>query len=170
VLFCQDRVGYHGRRFKLYKFRSMKTDCETSTHKEFVRRFINGEMNSPEKANVAYKMTNDTRITGIGRWLRKTSLDELPQLFNVIKGDMSLVGPRPPIPYEVEAYSVWHYRRLLEAMPGITGLWQIEGRSRTSFDDMVRMDIRYSSSWSFWLDLKLLFKTPAAVFVGKGAY
>ncbi|MBN1129729.1 MAG: sugar transferase [Chitinispirillaceae bacterium] len=168
VFFSQERLGYGGKRFKLYKFRSMKPNCETGSHKEYVLSLINGTKASSGDTGF-YKMNNDPRITSIGRLLRKTSLDELPQLINVLKGDMSLVGPRPPILYEVAAYAPWHHRRLLESMPGITGLWQVEGRSRTSFDDMVRMDIRYSSAWSFWLDMKLLVKTPAAVFMGKGA-
>jgi lipopolysaccharide/colanic/teichoic acid biosynthesis glycosyltransferase len=106
----------------------------------------------------------------VGRFLRKTSLDELPQFFNVLKGEMSLVGPRPPIPYEVESYDIWHRRRLLEVKPGITGLWQVKGRSRTTFDDMVRLDVEYATSWSLWLDIKILLKTPMAVFAGDGAY
>jgi lipopolysaccharide/colanic/teichoic acid biosynthesis glycosyltransferase len=104
----------------------------------------------------------------VGAFLRKTSLDELPQLINVLKGDMSLVGPRPPIPYELAAYQTWHRRRVLEVKPGITGLWQVTGRSRVKFDDMVRLDLRYATSWSLWLDLKILLRTPAAVI--KGAY
>jgi lipopolysaccharide/colanic/teichoic acid biosynthesis glycosyltransferase len=106
----------------------------------------------------------------VGRFLRKTSLDELPQFFNVLMGDMSLVGPRPPIPYEIEKYSMWHRRRVLEAKPGITGIWQVYGRSRTTFDEMVRMDLRYVREQSLWLDIKLLFKTPLAVARGRGAY
>jgi lipopolysaccharide/colanic/teichoic acid biosynthesis glycosyltransferase len=167
VFYNQERLGFGGRRFKLYKFRSMKPNCETGSHKAYVLGLINGTAAAGDTG--FYKMGNDSRITKIGQMLRKTSLDELPQLWNVLKGDMSLVGPRPPIPYEAEAYAPWHQRRLLEAIPGITGPWQIEGRSRTTFDDMVRMDIRYSSSWSFWLDLKLLCKTPAAVLIGRGA-
>jgi lipopolysaccharide/colanic/teichoic acid biosynthesis glycosyltransferase len=113
---------------------------------------------------------DDPRITRIGAFLRRTSLDELPQFLNVLKGDMSLVGPRPPIPYEVERYRAWHRRRLLAAKPGITGLWQVAGRSRVKFDDMVRMDLRYAASWSLWLDIKILLKTPLAVFSTNGAH
>jgi lipopolysaccharide/colanic/teichoic acid biosynthesis glycosyltransferase len=102
--------------------------------------------------------------------LRKTSLDELPQLYNVLKGEMSLVGPRPAIPYEVEAYELWHRRRVLEAKPGITGLWQVKGRSRVSFDEMVRLDVRYAMSHSLWLDIKILLSTPRAVIFADGAY
>jgi lipopolysaccharide/colanic/teichoic acid biosynthesis glycosyltransferase len=117
-----------------------------------------------------YKLTKDPRVTRVGAFLRKTSLDELPQLCNVLKGEMSLVGPRPAIPYEVEAYSAWHRRRVLEAKPGITGLWQVKGRSRVSFDEMVRLDVRYASSRSLWLDIKTLAQTPAAVLFGQGAH
>ena len=113
-----------------------------------------------------YKLANDKRITPIGRFLRKTSLDELPQFLNVLKGDMSLVGPRPPIPYELAAYQTWHRRRVLEVKPGITGLWQVTGRSRVKFDDMVRLDLRYAMSWSPWLDVKILMRTPGAVIKG----
>ena len=108
-------------------------------------------------------------MTAVGRILRKTSLDELPQLWNVVRGDMSLVGPRPPLQYEVEQYQPWHRRRVLDAKPGITGLWQVSGRSRTTFDDMVRLDLRYAKTSSAWTDIKILLATPAAVIAGKGA-
>ena len=117
-----------------------------------------------------YKIAGDPRITRIGSFLRRTSLDELPQLINVLKGEMSLVGPRPPIKYEVEAYDIWHRGRLMEAKPGITGLWQVSGRSRIRFDEMVRLDIRYARTWFLWLDLKILLRTPLAVLLGEGAY
>ncbi len=112
---------------------------------------------------------NDPRVTRVGKLLRRTSFDEFPQLLNVLRGEMSLVGPRPPIPYECEVYQLWHRRRLLEAKPGMTGLWQVNGRSRTSFDDMVRLDLRYARSWSLWLDIKILLKTPQAMLSGEGA-
>ena len=112
----------------------------------------------------------DERITKIGRLLRWTKIDEFPQFWNVLVGDMSLVGPRPPIAYEFRAYDLWHRRRVLEIKPGITGLWQVEGRSRTRFDDMVRLDLRYASGWSLWLDVKILAQTPGAVFTGDGAH
>jgi lipopolysaccharide/colanic/teichoic acid biosynthesis glycosyltransferase len=112
---------------------------------------------------------NDPRITPIGHVLRKTSLDELPQLWNVVRGDMSLVGPRPPLPYEVEQYKPWHTRRVIDATPGITGLWQVGGRSRTTFEEMVRLDLQYAKTRSFWTDMKILLATPGAVFSGKGA-
>jgi exopolysaccharide biosynthesis polyprenyl glycosylphosphotransferase len=168
VFFKQERIGLGGKPFKMYKFRSMKTDSDPAMHKAFVERLIKGTKDAADAK--IFKIKNDPRLTSIGGFIRKTSIDELPQLFNVLKGDMSLVGPRPPIPYEVEVYDVWHRRRLFETRPGITGLWQVEGRSRTTFDEMVRMDIRYSQEWSLWLDMKLLMKTPTAVVAGKGAY
>jgi lipopolysaccharide/colanic/teichoic acid biosynthesis glycosyltransferase len=113
---------------------------------------------------------NDPRMTPVGRLLRKTSLDELPQLINVLRGEMSLVGPRPPVPYEYERYSAWHKRRIIETKPGITGLWQVSGRSRTTFDQMVRLDLEYARTWSIWVDLKILLRTPAAIVSGEGAY
>ncbi len=114
-------------------------------------------------------MKSDPRVTRVGKIIRKTSIDELPQFFNVLKGEMSLVGPRPPLPYEVEKYEPWHLRRILEVKPGITGLWQVDGRSKTSFDDMVRLDLRYVQNWSLWLDIKILLKTIRAVIRPKGA-
>jgi lipopolysaccharide/colanic/teichoic acid biosynthesis glycosyltransferase len=140
-------------------------------HQDFVRQLISGKDESKRDASGSvYKIKDDPRITPVGRFLRKTSLDELPQFLNVLTGEMSLVGPRPPIPYEVEAYDIWHRRRFLEAKPGITGLWQVEGRSRTKFDEMVRLDLRYAKIWSPWLDIKILLRTPGAVFRGDGAY
>jgi lipopolysaccharide/colanic/teichoic acid biosynthesis glycosyltransferase len=168
VLFQQKRVGQYGKRFTFLKFRSMYVANDPAIHQEFVKSLIAGATNSAEKP--VYKLTNDPRITPIGRFLRKTSFDELPQFLNVIGGEMSLVGPRPPIPYEVEVYDIWHRRRLLEVKPGITGLWQVTGRSRTKFDDMVRLDLQYARSWSVWLDLKILWRTPRAVLKGDGAY
>jgi lipopolysaccharide/colanic/teichoic acid biosynthesis glycosyltransferase len=120
--------------------------------------------------NGSFKLTNDPRITPIGRLIRRTSLDELPQFFNVLMGEMSLVGPRPPVPYEYEAYDVWHRDRMMEVRPGITGLWQVTGRSKTTFDEMVRLDLHYAGSWSILMDLKILIQTPMAVFSGDGAY
>ena len=169
VLFRQDRVGQYGRRFTFLKFRSMRADNDPSVHKEYVTKLIAGEaerMPSRATGEGVYKLAQDTRITRIGSFLRKTSLDELPQLLNVLRGDISLVGPRPPIPYELAAYQTWHRRRLLEVKPGITGLWQVTGRSRVKFDDMVRLDLRYAMSWSPWLDVKILARTPGAVIKG----
>ena len=176
VLFRQKRIGEHGVPFTFLKFRSMYVNNDASEHKEYVRQLIAGQaIKHPTNGNGngnndgIFKLTNDPRITPLGSFLRRTSLDELPQLVNVLRGDMSLVGPRPPLPYEVEAYAIWHRRRLLEAKPGITGLWQVHGRSRTGFDDMVRLDLRYARDCSPWLDLKILLRTPKAVIDGHGA-
>jgi lipopolysaccharide/colanic/teichoic acid biosynthesis glycosyltransferase len=172
ILFRQQRIGEHGTAFTFLKFRSMFVNNDASQHKEYVRQLIAGtaEKNATlGSAEGIFKLTNDPRITPVGNFLRRTSLDELPQFLNVLRGDMSLVGPRPPVPYEVEAYATWHRRRLLEAKPGITGLWQVEGRSRVGFDDMVRLDLRYARNCSPLLDLKILLQTPRAVIAGNGA-
>jgi len=169
ILFRQRRVGYRGRIFTFLKFRTMREDSDVSVHKQYVQRFISGQAEVSGPAPV-YKIKDDPRVTRIGKFLRRTSLDELPQFWNVLVGDMSLVGPRPPIPYEVECYDIWHRRRILEVKPGITGLWQVRGRSRTTFNDMVRLDLQYAKSWSIWLDLKILFATPRAMISGNGAY
>jgi len=168
VLFRQERVGQYGRRFSFLKFRSMKCGSDSLIHQEYVKRFISGTI--AKEQGVTYKIMADPRLTRIGGFLRKSSLDELPQLINVLKGEMSLVGPRPAIPYEIDFYQIWHRTRFLEVKPGITGLWQVTGRSKTTFDDMVRLDLRYVKQWSFWLDMKILLHTPHAVFSGKGAY
>jgi lipopolysaccharide/colanic/teichoic acid biosynthesis glycosyltransferase len=171
VLFRQRRIGHLGKGFTFLKFRSMKTGCSHEIHKEYVENLINKKkvIIKPGEEPV-YKIIDDPRVTSIGRFLRKTSLDELPQLINVLKGEMSLVGPRPPIPYEVASYRYWHRRRVIEVKPGITGLWQVYGRSRTTFDDMVRLDLQYIEAQSIWLDMKILFNTPRAVLIGAGAY
>jgi lipopolysaccharide/colanic/teichoic acid biosynthesis glycosyltransferase len=168
----QTRVGEGGRTFTFFKFRSMFHNSDPSLHRDYVSRMIAGHNVAQVHSSGTgiYKIVNDPRVTPIGRILRRSSLDELPQLFNVLKGDMSLIGPRPPLPYEFERYSAWHRRRVLEARPGLTGLWQVHGRSRTSFDDAVRLDLQYVRQWSLWLDLKILLKTPAAVISGNGAY
>lgn len=173
VLFRQERLGQFGSLFRCLKFRSMYVNNDPKIHQEFVQRFINGQADSGQKESgkpAVYKIKNDSRVTAIGRLLRKTSLDELPQFWNVLMGEMSLVGPRPSLPYEFEVYDIWHRRRVLEVKPGVTGLWQVSGRSRTCFDDMVRLDLRYSQSWSVWLDIKILLATPRAVLSGDGAY
>jgi lipopolysaccharide/colanic/teichoic acid biosynthesis glycosyltransferase len=172
VLFEQERLGQLGARFNCLKFRTMYTDCDAKVHQDYVQRFIAGSQDGAQEASnqSVYKITNDPRVTAIGRLLRKTSLDEFPQFWNVLRGEMSLVGPRPPLPYEFEIYEVWHRRRVFEVKPGITGLWQVSGRSRTRFDEMVRLDLRYCRSWSLWLDLKILLATPRAVLSGDGAY
>ena len=170
VIFRQVRIGQMMKPFTMLKFRTMYSGTDHGVHHEFVSRFIkaSGQVHEPGK-NRFFKLTNDPRVTPVGRVLRKTSLDELPQLWNVLRGDMSLVGPRPPLPYELEQYKPWHRRRVLEAKPGITGLWQVAGRSRTTFDEMVRLDLRYARTRSLWNDLKILLATPAAVISGKGA-
>jgi len=172
VLFEQDRLGQFGARFKCLKFRTMYTDCDSKIHQEFVQQFIAGAQSgtNPEATSTVYKITNDPRVTTIGAILRKASLDELPQFWNVLRGEMSLVGPRPPLPYEFKIYEIWHRRRVLELRPGITGLWQVSGRSRMRFEEMVRLDLRYHQKWSLWLDLKILAATPKAVLTGDGAY
>jgi exopolysaccharide biosynthesis polyprenyl glycosylphosphotransferase len=172
VIFRQERLGQFGNTFECLKFRTMFTDNDPKIHREYVRSFIAGKVQEigSDSGAVAYKIKNDPRITPLGRFLRRTSLDEFPQFWNVLRGEMSLVGPRPPLRYEFEAYDFWHRRRVLEVRPGVTGLWQVVGRSRTSFDDMVRMDLRYCQRWSLWLDLKILLATPLAVFTGHGAY
>ena len=173
VVFRQDRMGQFGSRFKCLKFRTMYANNDPRIHQEFVQKFIAGQKESKnaETGNSAvFKITNDPRVTSVGRFLRKTSLDEFPQFWNVLRGDMSLVGPRPPVPYEFQVYDTWHRRRVLEVKPGVTGLWQVSGRSRTSFDDMVRLDVRYSQSWTLGLDIRILLATPRAVLGGDGAY
>jgi len=171
VLFRQKRIGEHGTPFTFLKFRSMYVNNDSSEHREYVRKLIAGqaEKKAAGGGGAVFKLTNDPRITPVGRFLRRASLDELPQLINVLCGEMSLVGPRPPLPYEVEAYATWHRRRLLEAKPGITGLWQVHGRSRVEFDEMVRLDLRYARECSPLLDLKILLQTPKAVIGGDGA-
>jgi lipopolysaccharide/colanic/teichoic acid biosynthesis glycosyltransferase len=167
VLFRQTRLGRLGKKFTFLKFRSMYVNNDAEIHKKYVQNLIERKVN--ESAGT-FKIKNDPRITAFGRFLRKSSLDELPQFINVLKGEMSLVGPRPPIPYEFEKYSLWHRRRILEVKPGITGEWQVNGRSRTTFDEMVRMDLRYIQNQSVWGDLKILLKTPLAVVTANGAY
>lgn len=166
IFFCQKRVGQYGREFDFYKFRTMYTGNDPRIHQEYVAKLIAGTLTG---ARGVYKIEKDPRITKLGRFLRKTSFDELPQFFNVLRNDMSLVGPRPPLPYEFERYQTWHKRRVLELKPGLTGPWQVHGRSRTTFDEMVRMDLQYARKQSLWFDLSILLQTPAAMFSGKGA-
>jgi exopolysaccharide biosynthesis polyprenyl glycosylphosphotransferase len=171
VLFRQERVGMDGRIFLCYKFRTMYADADENIHREAYEKNIAGDETANAGSDdkpVFGKVKNDARVTGIGKFLRRSSLDELPQLLNVLTGDMSVVGPRPPIPYEVEVYELWHRRRL-DMKPGITGLWQVSGRNRLSFDEMVRIDIYYIENWSLWLDLKIILLTLPAVLRGDGA-
>jgi exopolysaccharide biosynthesis polyprenyl glycosylphosphotransferase len=172
VLFRQTRLGYQGQPFQFLKFRSMYTDCKDEIHKEYLKKFIAGsteETNMGSQNSPYYKMKQDPRVTPFGRFLRKTSLDELPQFCNVLSGRMSLVGPRPPIPYEVADYKNWHRKRVLDVKPGITGLWQTKGRSKTTFDEMVRLDLYYAKNWNLMLDIKIIINTFKAVLTGFGA-
>ena len=176
IIFRQERLGQFERPFSFLKFRSMCVNNDFTIHKNYVQNLIKKKENGLEKSNVngngeeVFKIKNDPRVTLIGRLLRRTSMDELPQFFNVLKGDMSLVGPRPPIPYELENYELWHRRRVIEIKPGITGIWQVYGRSKTTFDDMVRMDLEYINKWTPMMDIRLLLKTPIALISGKGVY
>jgi exopolysaccharide biosynthesis polyprenyl glycosylphosphotransferase len=172
ILFKQERLGQFGKTFTFLKFRSMYANNDLKIHQVFMRRLISGayDGNAEDGSKPVYKMKDDPRVTRLGRFLRRTSLDELPQFINVLRGDMSMVGPRPPLAYEYEEYDVWHRRRVLEIKPGITGLWQVKGRSRVRFDDMVRLDLQYARGWSLWLDIRILLKTPGAVVFGDGAY
>jgi len=169
VLYCQERVGQFGRRLTFLKFRSMKMNNDPTVHKEYVQKLIVGALGQTSE-NKVFKIQNDPRVTAVGRFIRRTSLDEIPQFLNVLAGNMSLVGPRPPIPYELEKYDTWHRQRVLSMKPGITGLWQVVGRSRTTFDEMVRLDIRYIREWSFWMDLRLILATPWVALTCKGGF
>jgi exopolysaccharide biosynthesis polyprenyl glycosylphosphotransferase len=168
VLYRQERVGMDGRIFLFLKFRTMLTGADDREHREYQRRYIEGrpDTNLGDSQRPVYKLHQDPRVTRTGRWLRRTSLDELPQLLNVLRGDMSVVGPRPPIPYEVEAYALWHRKRL-DMKPGMTGLWQVSGRNRLSFDEMVRLDLFYIENWSLWLDLKIMLRTLPVLLRGE---
>lgn len=175
VFYSQERIGRDGRPFKFYKFRSMRpdADADADVHSQYVLALINGEAETRTQTVegetvTVYKLVDDPRVTGVGRLLRRYSLDELPQLWNVVTGDMSLVGPRPPLPYEVTAYKPWHRRRL-EVRPGITGVWQVEGRSRVSFDDMVFQDILYDAARDLLVDTSLCLRTVPAALLGHGA-
>jgi lipopolysaccharide/colanic/teichoic acid biosynthesis glycosyltransferase len=170
AFFRQVRVGRMMKPFTMIKFRTMHANANQALHHEFYSNFIKSKADAQDTGTAqVFKLANDPRVTPLGRVLRKTSIDELPQLWNVLRGDMSLVGPRPPLHYEVEQYQRWHRRRVLEVKPGLTGLWQVSGRSRTTFDDMVRLDLRYAKSCSLWIDLKILVATPLAVIAGKDA-
>ena len=174
VFFRQERIGQYEKNFMFLKFRSMYVNNNQDVHKDFVQNLISrkasGEAGGDGAGQKVYKITKDKRVTPFGYILRKTSLDELPQFFNVLRGEMSLVGPRPPIAYELEKYDIWHRCRVMEVKPGITGLWQVMGRSSTTFDEMVRLDLLYARTWSLWMDIDILLKTPRAVVTGKGAY
>ena len=171
IMFRQQRVGRGGRPFTMLKFRTMHVNADPAIHQQYVDAVHPVRRHCGIAARkTVFKIVDDPRVTPVGHFLRRTSLDELPQFWNVLRGDMSLVGPRPPLPYEVARYKRWHRRRVLEAKPGITGLWQVTGRSRTTFDDMVRLDLRYARSYSLWTDIKILLATPRAVVSGNGAH
>ncbi len=170
VLFLQDRVGENGRAFRMYKFRTMVTDNDDELHRSFARDFINGKANGGNGSNGSvFKIVDDPRVTSIGKFLRKTSLDELPQFINVLKGEMSLVGPRPPLTYEMDHYQEWHKQRLA-VKPGLTGLWQVSGRSTVPFDEMVALDLHYIENWSLLLDVKIILRTVPVMLSGIGGY
>jgi len=179
AIFTQPRVGVRWRArglshewevvtFGCHKFRTMAHCCDQSMHEAFIRAFVAGEVDASQETGMPFKLKEDPRVTRAGQWLRQTSLDELPQLFNVLRGEMSLVGPRPVPLYEAAAYKMWHRERL-HALPGITGLWQVKGRSRVSFDEMARLDIEYVRHPSLLTDLKLLLVTIPAVLSTRGA-
>jgi lipopolysaccharide/colanic/teichoic acid biosynthesis glycosyltransferase len=169
ALFRQRRVGHEEREFTLFKFRSMRLDADPRGHQEYVTTLIKGGASTPDGgSDDLYKLAVDNRITPVGRWIRRWSLDELPQLFNVVLGDMTLVGPRPAIPYEVVEYPSWYLERF-SVKPGLTGLWQVSGRSERTYEEMVRLDIEYAKRRSVPLDLWILLKTPWVVLSRKGA-
>jgi len=169
VFYVQERVGMDGRIFRLFKFRTMKSGSDSAMHKEYQRKFIAGrvEANLGSSEQPAYKLSTDPRITRVGRWLRRTSLDEVPQFLNVVRGEMSVVGPRPPLAYEVEAYELWHRKRL-DMKPGVTGLWQVSGRNRLPFEEMVKLDLFYIENWSLLLDIRIVLRTVLVMLHGDG--
>ncbi|MEO8201911.1 MAG: sugar transferase [Gemmatimonadota bacterium] len=171
VFFRQDRIGTGGRRFRVWKFRTMQAGASDAAHRELVTRMLVGEEigagHTNEDGQQVYKLVNDARVTRIGRFLRRTSIDELPQLFNVLNGKMSLIGPRPPLPYEFEAYDHWQYDRL-RVRPGITGLWQVSGRNLLTYRQMCELDVQYVRTWSLLLDFKILVKTIPVVLFNSG--
>jgi lipopolysaccharide/colanic/teichoic acid biosynthesis glycosyltransferase len=168
ILYRQKRVGKNGQPFMMLKFRSMRMENSPDLHREYVQRLIRENVDPKEMGSGSLKLKSDPRITGLGRILRKYSLDELPQLLNVLRGEMALVGPRPPLPYEYEVYSDWHKQRLA-VLPGITGTWQVLAHNTCSFEEMVRLDIKYIETMSLWNDLKLMIMTPIEMIRGKGS-
>ena len=172
VFFSQQRIGERGDVFTLYKFRTMRQDADDSIHRDFTRSFIEGRMSNSsldEKAPSIYKLADDPRVTSVGNFLRKTSLDELPQFINILRGEMTIVGPRPPLQYELEYYEEWHKFRL-KVKPGLTGLWQVSGRSSVPFNEMVKLDLYYIEHWSLLLDLKIMLRTIPVMLFGSGGY
>ena len=166
ALFAQERLGQDARPFRLYKFRTMRADADPALHAAHVRRLI--AANTTPEVGSSLKLAHDPRITRVGRWLRRTSLDELPQFWNVVRGEMSVVGPRPDVAYAVEAYPAW-WRGRFRGMPGITGLWQVEARNRVSYEAMIGLDLAYFERMSLGLDLALIARTPWSMLHGAGA-
>lgn len=172
VFFKQERIGEDGKTFILLKLRTMRVDADDSHHKEFCEQFIKGNLSEEKVDNgdeKVYKIVDDPRITGIGKFLRKSSLDELPQFLNILKGEMTLVGPRPPLKYEYKHYDNWHKLRL-KVRPGLTGLWQVSGRSSVSFQEMVMLDLYYIENWSLMMDIKIVLRTIPVMLKGSGGY
>jgi exopolysaccharide biosynthesis polyprenyl glycosylphosphotransferase len=172
VFFKQKRIGENGGVFSLYKFRTMKPDSDDSIHREFTQNYIRGQMGQSsldEDRNNLYKIVHDPRVTGVGSFLRKTSLDELPQFINILKGEMTIVGPRPPLEYEYEHYDEWHKLRL-KVRPGLTGLWQVSGRSTVPFHEMVMLDLYYIEHWSLMMDVKIMIRTIPVMLAGTGGF
>jgi len=171
VFFRQERIGTGGRRFRVLKFRTMRNGASDAAHRELIRKMLNGQEAEAGHGNgngkPVYKLVDDDRVTRVGRWLRRTSLDEVPQVFNVVRGEMSLVGPRPPLAYEFEAYDHWQFDRLT-VPPGMTGLWQVSGRNLLTYRQMCELDVEYVHRWSLWLDVQILFKTVPVVLFNSG--
>ncbi len=168
ILYHQTRIGKNGKTFRMLKFRSMQVVNNPDLHREYVQMLIKQNTDPQAMGKSSVKLLGDPRITGVGKYLRKFSLDELPQFFNVLRGEMSMVGPRPPLPYEYEVYQEWHKQRL-RVSPGITGLWQVKAHNTVAFDEMVRLDIEYIQTMNLWLDLKIMAFTPVEMIRGKGA-
>lgn len=166
VIYRQLRIGKNGIPFVLYKFRSMQVTNNPDLHREYVQKLIKGNIQPKDLGKDTLKLIGHPRITGLGKYLRKFSIDELPQLFNVVKGDMSIVGPRPPMPYEYEVYAEWHKQRQ-SVLPGITGLWQVTKHNTVPFDEMVRIDLAYIQTMNFWLDMKIMLLTPFEMIRGR---
>lgn len=172
VFFRQRRIGEEGNPFSLFKFRTMRADADDCIHREFAQNFIRGKMSQTTldgKSDNLYKITNDPRVTAVGGFLRRTSLDELPQFINILRGEMTIVGPRPPLEYEYEHYDEWHKLRL-KVRPGLTGLWQVSGRSTVPFHEMVKLDLYYIENWSLMMDLKIMARTIPVMLAGTGGY
>lgn len=172
AIYKTKRIGENGKPFTMYKFRSMVNNASSSGHEEYVKRLISENLSPDDVADItgqkSLKLKDDNRVTRIGKFIRKTSIDELPQLFNVLRGEMSLVGPRPPLPYEYEVYQDWHKERL-RIIPGMTGIWQVRAHNKVSFDEMVRMDVEYIKNQSIWLDLLIIIQTPIALLTDQGS-